>query len=425
MQLKINNVAKIKEATINIDGITVIAGENNTGKSTIGKLLFAIFNSMNNMDEKIEQKRNTEIYQILDLLIQNYAVQNGVNKIGYRRKYTAYIRDFSEHVSENVENIQKCVEKIITDLGLFGDTLDISEFINECTLKLEAILNIPDKKIMTEVITRWFNKVFQNQMSPLMEEGIDSEVNLIIKKKELRYVFKENACIDWNTEFSVLHQAFYIDNPFIVDYMADRVIRSNMKITDMYLLSYLCKKEEDIFDGIFDTVMAKTKLDDVYSMLEKILEGKIIENQDGEYCLKSNQYNKPINIKNLSTGLKSFALIKKLLENGSLKEKDILILDEPEIHLHPEWQLAYAELIVLLQKKFDLTMIITTHSPYFLDAIDVFSAKYEMSDRVNYYLAENEGAVSYLHDVTENIDAIYKKLSSPMQKLENIRSGLV
>lgn len=38
MQLKIKNVAKLKEATINIDGITVIAEENNTGKSTIGKL---------------------------------------------------------------------------------------------------------------------------------------------------------------------------------------------------------------------------------------------------------------------------------------------------------------------------------------------------------------------------------------------------
>lgn len=57
MQLKISNIAKIKEATINIDGITVIAGENNTGKSTIGKLLFAIFNSMNNMDKKIEQEK--------------------------------------------------------------------------------------------------------------------------------------------------------------------------------------------------------------------------------------------------------------------------------------------------------------------------------------------------------------------------------
>ena len=52
-------MAKIENAVLNIDGITVIAGENNTGKSTIGKVLFAIFNSMNNMEEKIKQeKRN-------------------------------------------------------------------------------------------------------------------------------------------------------------------------------------------------------------------------------------------------------------------------------------------------------------------------------------------------------------------------------
>ena len=102
----------------------------------------------------------------------------------------------------------------------------------------------------------------------------------------------------------------------------------------------------------------------------------------------------------------------------------VLVLDEPEIHLHPEWQLAYAELIVLLQKKFDLTIVITTHSPYFLDAIDVFSAKHEVSDKVNYYLAENDGKVSYLKNVTDHIDAIYKKLSDPMQELENIRSTL-
>ena len=40
MELKISNFAKIKEANIKLDGITVIAGENNTGKSTIGKILF-------------------------------------------------------------------------------------------------------------------------------------------------------------------------------------------------------------------------------------------------------------------------------------------------------------------------------------------------------------------------------------------------
>ena len=110
-----------------------------------------------------------------------------------------------------------------------------------------------------------------------------------------------------------------------------------------------------------------------------------------------------------------------MLEVGAIKEKDVLILDEPEVHLHPEWQLLYAKLIVLLQREFDLSMIITTHSPYFLDAIDVFSTKYNGSIKPHYYLAENVGNTSLLHDVSDNIDAIYKKLSDPMQMLENLR----
>lgn len=39
MELSIRDFAKIQQADIVIDGITVIAGENNTGKSTVGKIL--------------------------------------------------------------------------------------------------------------------------------------------------------------------------------------------------------------------------------------------------------------------------------------------------------------------------------------------------------------------------------------------------
>lgn len=429
MQLKIKNVAKLKEATINIDGITVIAGENNTGKSTIGKLLFAIFNSMNNIDEKIERERNNEIYQVLNLLLQNYAMQNRTVQTQNRIETRRWGKILGDRVIESLqdeknEEVEDIIREAITDSEIFMDTEDIAEFIRESTLKLNAIINISDKILMIEIITRWFNRVFEHQVSPLVKEYIESEIKLIIKNKEIKLNFVENACIDWYSEINIVHQAFYIDNPFVVDYMTERFIRSNMKMTDIYLLNHLCK-EEDIFDGVFNTVMAKDKLNDIYDMLEELVGGKFIKTQDGRYFLDLNQYHKPINIKNLSTGLKSFAIIKKLLENHSLKEKDILILDEPEIHLHPEWQLAYAKLIVLLQKEFDLTLIITTHSPYFLDAIDVFSAQYEISEKVNFYLAENEEEVSYLHDVTDNVDEIYKKLSDPMQELENIRNGLV
>ena len=40
MKLFLENIGKIGGACIEIKGITVIAGENNTGKSTVGKTLY-------------------------------------------------------------------------------------------------------------------------------------------------------------------------------------------------------------------------------------------------------------------------------------------------------------------------------------------------------------------------------------------------
>lgn len=56
-------------------------------------------------------------------------------------------------------------------------------------------------------------------------------------------------------------------------------------------------------------------------------------------------YGKPLSVHNLSTGIKSFAILKILLEKGCLKDKDVLILDEPEIHLHPQWQIVYIQFV--------------------------------------------------------------------------------
>lgn len=43
MELSIKNIGKIANADIKLNGITVVAGENNTGKSTIGKVLYSYF----------------------------------------------------------------------------------------------------------------------------------------------------------------------------------------------------------------------------------------------------------------------------------------------------------------------------------------------------------------------------------------------
>ena len=71
MRVKINNVGKVKNADIEINGITVVAGENVTGKSTISKSLYALFRTLYNKDEKIESQRLSFISNQLLFLYTN------------------------------------------------------------------------------------------------------------------------------------------------------------------------------------------------------------------------------------------------------------------------------------------------------------------------------------------------------------------
>ena len=194
----------------------------------------------------------------------------------------------------------------------------------------------------------------------------------------------------------------------------------NQMIENLLVTSY----REETIEGIIEAVRAKEKLADLFEMLQNVVEGDIVMDQKDEFYLRTDKYDEPISLHNLSTGMKSFVILKMLIEKGCLKDKDVLILDEPEIHLHPQWQIAYAELIVLLQKQFDLSVVITTHSPYFVDALNLFSCKYGTDKKVNYYLSSNQNNMVTIDNVTDNIDLIYKKMATPIQMLDTLRYEL-
>ena len=108
-----------------------------------------------------------------------------------------------------------------------------------------------------------------------------------------------------------------------------------------------------------------------------------------------------------------------------LTQPDVLILDEPEIHLHPEWQKKFAEIIVLIQKTFNMHILISSHSPYFINALDVYERKYGINEECRFYLTVSDGEANKVEDVTRNLEPIYKLLFEPMQALENERASLL
>ena len=66
-------------------------------------------------------------------------------------------------------------------------------------------------------------------------------------------------------------------------------------------------------------------------------------------------------------------------------------------------------------------ILLNTHSPYFMKAIEVYASKYEIADKCKYYLTSMEDEASIIKDVTENPEEIYKLLARPLQDLENAR----
>ena len=130
---------------------------------------------------------------------------------------------------------------------------------------------------------------------------------------------------------------------------------------------------------------------------------------------------------NTASGIKSFGVLQMLLEGGFIDANRPLIWDEPENHLHPEWQIEFAKVIVQIYKS-GVPVVITTHSPYFLQAIRYYSAKEKVEDFVSYYMAQpTEHNLVEMEDVTKDLNRVFKKLAAPLTEIMNVdaaRKGL-
>lgn len=434
MQIKIKNFARIENATIDIEGITVIAGTNNTGKSTVGKIVFSIFNSLNEIAAKIMEQRLEEIMinnrTTIELFIAETAVTRAraskdsltcANRINNElRKYVYKVEDLT-HIP-----FEDCIRKA-TDGSL--DVIENKEKYEELIRKLVDIsyerMNVSEDKVVRLILTEFFTEMFGDQINNLIRSSGDmATIEYTIKSKTDHMVFQNNICTDFSDTIGILHKAICIDDPFVLDHLSGlNVGMRKMNEMLIQLLSYSWLKSD--MNGVIESVLAQEKLEKISGKLHEVVPGKILINKKGEFCLKDDKFAEPIKINNLSAGIKSFVVLKMLLEKGVIEKQDVLILDEPEIHLHPEWQVAYAELIVLLQREFELSVIVTTHSPYFLDAIDLFSRKYGTRDKANFYLSEvtYSGGIQ-IEDVGDSVEHIYQKMVSPIELLDTLRYEL-
>ena len=423
MQISFKNIGIIKEADINLDGLTVIAGLNDSGKSTIGKSIFSVIKSVSRYKEDLEEDKETNIKKLVDgiyfFLRRKISFSDDI-----RLKDMFYpINFYNDIVNHQVDAVYSRFEYI--------KYLDekIKDNLAQRLEKLVELISQSDNK--KDAIKRAFKKIFYSEFEyEILNKHKKNQELSSIKIKEF-----ENEILNIElTSFSDINLEIYdelyfndctiIETPLVLNYSdAIEQAKSYFEIKT--------KKDKLGFLGIanisFHTKDLDLKLKESSYNDEDELSKRILEVIDGNIKYEPSKsefmYTKENGLKykiiNTASGIKSFGVLQMLSQSGFLDERSLIVIDEPEVHLHPYWQLKYAEILVCLVQK-DVNILITTHSPYILQAIKFYSDKVsDVKGRTNIYLSEklknNEEVV--ITDKTDDLNSIFEKLSKPLQDI--------
>lgn len=419
MILTLKNIGKVESAVVELNGITVIAGENNTGKSTVGKTLFSIFNSFYELDRQIKRERLETVEKLIEMIYLN--VTERMTMLVDIEEIAHTIIGNAEKYGNDLEALQK---DIFTTISQYDPNFLDKAKSKDKTVELQRIgdiLNISDEDIFVSVLSKKMDAEFNGQINNIFSNA-SGEITLKIKNDIVSILLDENVIKKVSGKFHLSTEVIYIDDPFVIDEQRPVFFYSrNISYADHR--THLQRKlfDNNVEGNILNEIIATNKLDSIYEKINSICNGEIVRSKRTSFGYKRANSDKVLEVRNISTGLKTFVILKTLLQNGALEENGTIVLDEPEIHLHPEWQILFAELIVLIQKEFNMHILLNTHSPYFLNAIEVYAAKYQIADRCKYYMATVHNDVSRIKDVSNNVDVIYQRLARPLQELENTR----
>jgi predicted ATPase len=325
MELQLKNIGMIKEANIKLDGLTVIAGENDTGKSTVGKALYLMIKSRNKsfLSNLItEHSLDTLIIIKIRLMMMRIFKFNALRKDAYMA--IGANRIFSKKMSEHV--------------GWSYKGKSTLEDVDSIFIETPLVWNFTD----------FFRDIAQ----------VESQMDI---KLDYPYLMKD------------LNFKLHIKNAT---------------------------------NGL-----------DIKDKMTKLMGGEFKKDELGRYYF--DKQGEKIDLLNTATGIKTFGIFQVLSQNNYLNENTILILDEPEVHLHPKWQLEMAKIIVELVKN-GVKILVNSHSPYMIEALQ----RYGELEKVNsdFYLAE-DGYIKKENDSnSETLAKVFEKLSEPFDVFEEMES---
>lgn len=424
MELKLKYVNRIQSADIKLNGLTVLVGANNSGKSTIGRTLYSLVKAIANTNIVSEEDRDSRVRKHVDSMYSRFrglrrpASEELIQRFPRNSADFLYqLREVTDHDAFIKSNIE-----IINNLDIVPrqKQLLVEDMINIgiCLTKKEN----PAANLRTE-LQYLIESEFLNTFCSVHAESTDVEL-LSEGSSKIFFTASQNIVTHVHYDDSgFIEDATYIESPLYI-HLIDTIIRArtyrevetNMSVLNLTVPSHIKDMAEKIMSASRHPIDSKknSAID-----ISSIIGGKL-SYDSGSHQIVFQEGKNHYSTINVASGVKCFGIIQLLEQANFIGPNRLLIWDEPENHLHPEWQVKFAEKMVSLAKE-GVPVLITTHSPYFLQAIRYYTALAKIGNYVNYYMPEETvDHLSVAKDVSSDLTPVFERLSAPLGDIMDV-----
>ena len=281
MELKLLNVAKIQNASLKMDGITVIAGNNNTGKSTIGKVVFSLFNSLVNIEEKVVRQKENLIFQFLRRKIEQDAFPS--EEAGFYTKISPpQLRHYARQLNA-VESEEGYRELLYNFMRFLSDKNKQEDTINDMVEEVEKIKSLPIERLSKSAVSAYFNQIFYSEINSKYRADKEAVIDATITGKKLKIEFLNNTCVNLEQQVNILNESVYLDNPFVLNCLNNGTYSRNE--IEQATIKKLCKKTDAVEDVVQYSFIVD-KMQEVLNKINEVASGSILTDEAQMYFYK-------------------------------------------------------------------------------------------------------------------------------------------
>ena len=408
MQLHLKNVGVIKDGTIDVSGLTVIVAQGGMGKTTICKSLYATLLASQHLTTKVVNVKRSQIVNLLcEAVVQS--------RTEHSAEFNRQLLDRSIILAKQLINentvvqapsaINKIVNQHVEEFGLHNEARD---------WLLKQIRPIAQSSLLEAFKTFYayqYQNAFHGQIHNIYEKDQRSSISLTHGDKTTEITFRNSKIVD------LINPVEFDEVPILIDNFA-RLFDELSFSVDKKPIS----KETTVpaVSGQTDQQQLSQETRAVVDLLEKEAKGKLISTKHYGITFLSFMNSKPkLDLRNLDSRQKTFLSLAELIKQGHLKENTCLIIDTADGFLHPAQQVELAAILIRLQRILDLRLVITTHSPYVLGALESLTNKEHFQGAKFYHLTKEEICVQ-LTDISNNLGVAYNELTQPYQVIEDL-----